>query len=76
MPVYLYKCDDCGTKQEILHKTYSEEAEIKCENCGSAELKKMITSHQVSSSSSSQMPDMPAAPPMGGGCANGMCGLN
>ncbi|MCS7202570.1 MAG: zinc ribbon domain-containing protein [Dictyoglomus sp.] len=40
MPIYEYKCKDCGNIFEKL--TYKEE-EIECPNCGGKNIKKLIS---------------------------------
>ncbi|NLT50505.1 MAG: zinc ribbon domain-containing protein [Ignavibacteria bacterium] len=35
MPIYEYKCNDCGSRYEILHKALNNLSEIKCPLCGS-----------------------------------------
>ncbi|MCX7795968.1 MAG: zinc ribbon domain-containing protein [bacterium] len=41
MPLYEYKCLDCNSKFEVLIKDLSEE--IACENCGSKNIKRLIS---------------------------------
>ena len=73
MPVYVYKCNECGKKQEIFHKTYKEENVIKCLNCNSNDLKKTFAAPMINTSGSMEMPDMPSCAT--GNCQSGMCGL-
>jgi len=40
MPLYSYKCKECGEIKDIKHKM-DEAPEVKCEKCG-AETKKII----------------------------------
>jgi len=45
MPIYKYKCQECEQVNEIMH-LMSESIEslgLKCENCGSNELKRLIS---------------------------------
>ncbi len=41
MPIYEYKCHDCGTKFEVL--AYNEDNQVKCEKCGSANSEKLLS---------------------------------
>ena len=38
MPIYEYKCQDCGTKFEKLLRRSSEAAELDCPSCGQKHL--------------------------------------
>ncbi len=49
MPIYEYKCQKCGYEFEEL---VFEEREIKCPNCGSKFLKKLISLVNVGKKSS------------------------
>lgn len=43
MPVYNYRCDKCETISEILKRDHSN-SPVRCSECGSESLKKLITS--------------------------------
>jgi len=43
MPIYEYKCLDCGTIIEVEHK-HDEQPELVCKECGSKNFKKLIGS--------------------------------
>ncbi len=42
MPIYEYKCENCGKVIEIFQKTIAEKPT--CPNCGSSELQKLLSS--------------------------------
>lgn len=42
MPIYEYRCDDCGTQKEFLQKM-SDEPIAACPACGSTYFKKYIS---------------------------------
>lgn len=42
MPIYEYKCDDCGSKFEVL-KRISENRNEKCPECNSKKVKRLIS---------------------------------
>ena len=74
MPVYVYKCQECGKKQEVFQKTYDEEQNLSCGECGSENIKKIMAAPSIGSSNSFEMPDAPSCAT--GNCPTGMCGLN
>lgn len=82
MPIFEYKCDDCGNKFEVLHKSSVNLEEVKCPKCESINYKKLLSSFSASTNSSSGFDSAPSCSsgtcgvPTYGGCANGMCGLN
>ncbi len=81
MPIFEYKCNDCNTKYEVLHKSSANLSEVTCPKCKSANSKKLLStfSAAVSESSDSSYGDHCASGACGlpsGGCASGMCGLN
>lgn len=43
MPIYEYKCNDCGEISEFLIGVGQGEAEIKCNSCGSKKLEKIFS---------------------------------
>ena len=51
MPIYTYKCKDCGEIFDFLMITKTEKP--KCEKCGSEKLEKQITVFGVRGNSSS-----------------------
>ncbi len=42
MPIYEYKCNQCGSYSEILHKT-SKVTTVTCPQCQSNEMEKLIS---------------------------------
>jgi len=73
MPIFEYKCEDCGKKVEMLIRSSSDQPV--CE-CGSKNLKKLFSAFAVSEKSSSCASGscgLPAAGPSP--CSSGMCGL-
>lgn len=62
MPIYEYRCDDCGRDFEALLRSTTVPA---CPDCGSAQLTKQLSVFATATAS----PDVPA---MAGGC--GHCG--
>jgi putative FmdB family regulatory protein len=75
MPIYEYKCEDCGTKFEKLVRS-SGGAELECPSCGQKHLEQQLSTFAAHSSTSSHSSEAPMCP-SGGPCSNpGMCGMN
>lgn len=72
MPIYEYLCDDCHGQTEILVRGREQ---VTCPACGSQHLKKLLS--VVATPSFKTGATMPAceAPPSGGFCGRGMCGM-
>jgi putative FmdB family regulatory protein len=78
MPLFEYRCSDCDSKFEILHKSQNNDYKVECPECKSAEVKKLISSFSTSglqqnynSSVSDDSCDTGTC-----GCSSGFCGLN
>lgn len=56
MPVYEYKCKDCGEKSEYFLKSASAGEDIKCKNCGSGNVEKILSASFVSMGSTAGSP--------------------
>ena len=76
MPIYEYRCQDCGSKFEKLVRRESDVPELECPKCGQKHLAQELSTFAAHACSASK----PAAgmPPCAGGrCPNpGMCGMN
>jgi putative FmdB family regulatory protein len=74
MPIYEYRCEDCGTKFEKLIRRASDVPELACPSCGRQHLRQELSTFAARSSAGKS-----AAQPMcpsGGPCNPGMCGMN
>jgi len=81
MPIFEYKCEECNSKFELLHKSSANNEEITCPSCSSVNNKKLFSAFSASVSGSSSYGDSCSTGSCGtmpsyGGCASGMCGLN
>jgi len=82
MPIFEYKCNDCGKKFDVLHKSSANLEEVACPDCQSKNNKKLLSSFSTSVNSSSSYSGQSCphehcdTPFYGGGCSSGMCGLN
>ena len=43
MPMFEYKCNECGTVSEILTGVSRVDPEVKCDDCDSKNVKKLIS---------------------------------
>ena len=48
MPIYEYRCNDCGKINEFFLKTTKDEKETKCKHCGSEDLHKIFSKSNIS----------------------------
>jgi putative FmdB family regulatory protein len=72
MPIYEYKCDDCGNRFEKLVRT-SDGPGLECPSCGQKHLTQELSTFAARVNGAKQ--EMPSCP--GGRCSNpGMCGMN
>jgi putative FmdB family regulatory protein len=77
MPIFEYKCNDCGKKFDVLHKSSANLEEVVCPECQSKSSKKLFSAFAASmGESASSCSDGSCGVPSYGGCAGGMCGLN
>jgi putative FmdB family regulatory protein len=76
MPIYEYKCDDCGTKFEKLVRRSDDAAALECPSCGEKHLTQELSTFAAQvSNGGSKAAEMPSCP--SGRCGNpGMCGMN
>lgn len=69
MPIYSYKCENCGHSWERLSGVISEQNSLHCPHCKSQKAKRTIstfnTTHSSAESPSSSLPS----------CASGTCEL-
>lgn len=49
MPIYEYKCNDCGAKFEVL--VFSSEKKVHCEKCGSENSERLFSGFATSGTS-------------------------
>ncbi len=63
MPMFEYRCGDCGTDFEELVLSRSAESSVTCPNCGSGEVQKKISSFSGKMGGSGE--SAPSAPSCG-----------
>ena len=71
MPIYEFKCLKCEEFMELLIMNSDEKMEVKCPQCSSRELERVIstTSHTINAASSGQ----PGATSQTRTCSSGSC---
>jgi len=83
MPIYEFKCEECGTESEVFFKSISAGQESQtCEHCGSKNVVRKFSLAGVSmggsslgsTSSPSPISSFSDKSSGGHGCAGGMCG--
>lgn len=70
MPIYEYKCSDCGNEFEEL--VFNQDDAVTCPECKSEKTEKLMSA--CSAKTGGNTPDfgaMPSPGPMGGGCGGG-----
>ena len=76
MPIYEYKCEDCGTKFEKLLRRSSEAADLICPSCGQKRLSQEFSTFAArANGASARSSEAPVCP--SGMCSNPeFCGRN
>ncbi len=72
MPIFEYKCNDCGTVCEFLEKS-KETQKHQCSKCGGSNLQKMLSGFAVGQSKSANPCESCLKGPSQAECT-GMCG--
>jgi len=80
MPIFEYRCSNCDTKFEVLHKSTTKQDEVNCPKCNSLDNKKLLSAFNSSITSASNLSlgecnSGQCQTPVSG-CSSGMCGLN
>lgn len=74
MPIYEYKCQDCGNRFEKLVRRSSDVDALECPSCGEKHLTQELSVFAAHANGKSA--DVPMCP-SGGPCRTpGMCGMN
>jgi putative FmdB family regulatory protein len=56
MPIYTYKCQDCGEEFDLLVGVVAEKEKLKCKKCDSDNLKRIFSAFGVGRSTSTSGP--------------------
>ncbi len=77
MPIYEYRCQDCGTKFEKLVRRAEDSAALTCPSCGQQHLNQELSTFAAHAGGTPKAAGGPICPGSGAPCANpGMCGFN
>lgn len=79
MPIYDYKCNECGNVYDILHKVRELKDDVICPSCGAMDHTRLISAPSVrmgGKSSPMNFGEGDVPPCADGGCCGGSCGLN
>ena len=78
MPMYDYRCTDCGKTYDVYHKTREIGEDVVCPACGSTKHKRLMSAAMVSvgSVASRHLNDAPPCEGGSGTCCGGSCGSN
>jgi putative FmdB family regulatory protein len=55
MPIYEYRCLDCGRNQSVLVRTYADPSDLTCPRCHGARLRKLVSRFAVLHSDESRL---------------------
>ena len=74
MPIFEYKCNDCGQVTEFLEKAKGPQKHI-CKKCNGSNLQKLLSGFAVGQSKSSNQTceSCPSGPCPTSACASGFC---
>lgn len=73
MPVYAYRCADCGSNYERLRGIASNDSEVECPGCGGAGRAKRLLSAFAAFSKTDGVTRPANTSAVGGGNSNGGC---
>jgi putative FmdB family regulatory protein len=75
MPIFEYRCDDCGTSFEKLVRRPADSAALACPSCGKDHLTQQLSTFSAHANGAPARAEAPACP--GGMCRTpGICGMN
>ena len=75
MPIYDYKCNECGNTYDVFHRVREVIDDVVCPACESKNHTRLISAPNVSMGSSTSS-DVPPSCSNGGGCCGGACEMN
>ena len=73
MPVYDYKCRQCGKVFEKFLRSLAAADSVQCEKCGSAKVKKMVSCCAISSGGKSESVASSKSAHSCGSCSGSHC---
>lgn len=77
MPIYDYRCNDCGKTYDVFHKVREVAEDVVCPSCGSVQSTRLIGAPSFSMTGKGRTSSFGDAPACAdGSCCGGSCGLN
>jgi putative FmdB family regulatory protein len=76
MPIFDYRCEECRTLYDVLHKGKEIIEDIRCPSCGSLHYTKLISLPGIFMKGSSSAQCERDVCGMDKSCCGGACGLN
>jgi putative FmdB family regulatory protein len=79
MPLFDYKCADCGARYEVLVRGRETEEELRCPRCGSIHHKRLVSAASISVGGNISVGGSSFDAPSScdtGGCCGGFCGTD
>ena len=79
MPLFEYKCSECNSKFDVLHKSANNIESVECPECHSSKVKKLLSTFSAASLSGSGSDFSSSGDSCESGscgCSSGYCGLN
>ncbi len=77
MPIYDYRCNDCGTIYDVFHKVREVIEDVVCPSCHSANHTRLLSAPNVSlSGRSTAGAETFSSSCDTGGCCGGACGVD
>ena len=73
MPVYDYKCRQCGAVFEKFLRSLAAADSVQCEKCGSAKVKKLVSCCAISSGGKSESAGSSSSSHSCGSCSSHSC---
>jgi len=74
MPIYDYRCDDCGASYDVFHKVREVVEDVVCPSCHSSKHTRLISAPSIRMNSTTSKSASETPPPSC--CVGGACGLN
>jgi putative FmdB family regulatory protein len=76
MPIYDYRCNDCGKTYDVLHKVREVSEDIACPSCGSTHHTRLIGVPSFAMGKKTAQSHQEPPPCADGSCCDGSCGLD
>lgn len=69
MPIYEYKCEQCGSRYEQIRRMTDADSNLECPSCQSTEIKRQLSAFATTTAGSGSGPSDFA------GCGKPQCGM-